>query len=60
VHAHYLIGTDDGRSLVRHSLGIDFPGETLGVRAIVADVELEGISRDAWHRFGSERRQILL
>jgi 2-polyprenyl-6-methoxyphenol hydroxylase-like FAD-dependent oxidoreductase len=46
--------------LVRHSLGIDFPGETLGVRAIVADVELEGISRHAWHRFGSERRQILL
>jgi 2-polyprenyl-6-methoxyphenol hydroxylase-like FAD-dependent oxidoreductase len=60
VHAHYLIGTDGGRSLVRHSLGIDFPGETLGVRAIVADVELEGISRDAWHRLGSEMQQILL
>jgi 2-polyprenyl-6-methoxyphenol hydroxylase-like FAD-dependent oxidoreductase len=60
VRAHYLIGTDGGHSLVRHSLGIDFPGETLGVRAIVADVELEGIGRDAWHRFGSDMRQILL
>jgi 2-polyprenyl-6-methoxyphenol hydroxylase-like FAD-dependent oxidoreductase len=60
VRARYLVGTDGGRSLVRHSLGIDFPGETLGARAIVADVELEGIGRDAWHRFGSGRRQILL
>jgi 2-polyprenyl-6-methoxyphenol hydroxylase-like FAD-dependent oxidoreductase len=60
VRARYLIGTDGGRSLVRHSLGVDFPGETLGARAIVADVELEGIGRDAWHRFGSEMQQIML
>ncbi len=53
VRARYLVGTDGGRSFVRHALGVDFPGETLGVRAIVADVELEGIGRDAWHRFGS-------
>ena len=45
---------------MRHALGVDFPGETLGVRAIVADVALEGLSRDAWHRFGAERNQILL
>jgi 2-polyprenyl-6-methoxyphenol hydroxylase-like FAD-dependent oxidoreductase len=32
VRARYLVGTDGGRSLVRHSLGIDFPGETLGAR----------------------------
>ena len=60
VHAGYLVGTDGGRSIVRHKLGIDFPGETLGVRAIVADVELEGIDRDAWHRFGSGPQQISL
>jgi len=60
VHGRYLVGTDGGHSFVRHSLGVDFPGETLGVRAIVADVELEGIGRDAWHRFGSDPRQILL
>jgi 2-polyprenyl-6-methoxyphenol hydroxylase-like FAD-dependent oxidoreductase len=60
VRARYLVGTDGGRSLVRHALGVDFPGETLGIRAIVADVELEGISRDAWHRFGSRAQQVSL
>jgi len=60
LRARYLIGTDGGRSFVRHVLGVDFPGETLGVRAIVADVELEGIGRDAWHRFGSGPQQVLL
>ena len=58
--ARYLIGADGGRSFVRRALGIRFPGETLGVRAIVADVALEGLDRDAWHRFGSEHKQILL
>ncbi|HEY4244318.1 MAG TPA: FAD-dependent oxidoreductase [Kofleriaceae bacterium] len=51
VRARFLVGADGGKSTVRHALGIGFPGKTLGVRAIVADVELEGISRDAWHRF---------
>jgi 2-polyprenyl-6-methoxyphenol hydroxylase-like FAD-dependent oxidoreductase len=60
VRARYLVGSDGGRSFVRHALGVDFPGETLGARAIVADVKLEGIGRDAWHRFGSGMRQILL
>jgi 2-polyprenyl-6-methoxyphenol hydroxylase-like FAD-dependent oxidoreductase len=60
LRARYLVGADGGRSFVRHVLGVDFPGETLGVRAIVADVELEGIGRDAWHRFGSEQGQVLL
>ena len=60
VGARYLVGTDGGRSFVRQALGVGFPGETLGARAIVADVELEGIGRDAWHRFGSGPQQILL
>jgi 2-polyprenyl-6-methoxyphenol hydroxylase-like FAD-dependent oxidoreductase len=60
MRARYLVGTDGGRSTVRRALGVDFPGETLGVRAIVADVDLEGIGRDAWHRFGSGLRQISL
>jgi hypothetical protein len=47
---------------VRHALGIGFPGKTLGVRAVVADVALTGLGRDAWHRFseGSMERQISL
>jgi len=51
VSARYLVGADGGRSFVRGALGIDFPGKTLGVRAIVADVRLTGLDRDAWHQF---------
>lgn len=51
VRARYLVGADGGRSFVRQSLGIDFPGKTLGVRAVVADVVLTGLDRDAWHQF---------
>jgi 2-polyprenyl-6-methoxyphenol hydroxylase-like FAD-dependent oxidoreductase len=60
LRGRYLVGADGGRSFVRHVLGVDFPGETLDVRAIVADVELEGLGRDAWHRFGSEQGQVLI
>ncbi len=35
------------------ALGVDFPGKTLGVRAIVADVVLTGLDRDAWHQFSN-------
>src|SRR6202451_3642020 len=51
VRASYLVGMDGGRSYVRHELNIEFPGKTLGVRAVVADVRLEGLGTDAWHRF---------
>jgi len=51
IRARYLIGADGGRSSIRGALGIDFAGKTLGVRAIVADVDLSGLDRDAWHQF---------
>lgn len=51
VRVRYLIGADGGRSFVRHALNVGFPGKTLGIRAIVADVTLTGLERDAWHRF---------
>jgi 2-polyprenyl-6-methoxyphenol hydroxylase-like FAD-dependent oxidoreductase len=62
IRVRYLVGADGGRSFVRHALGIGFPGKTLGVRAVVADVALTGLSRDAWHRFheGSMDRQMSL
>lgn len=53
VRCRYLIGADGGRSFVRGSLGVDFPGKTLGVRALVADVSLTGLDRQAWHQFNS-------
>ncbi|CAN96556.1 MULTISPECIES: FAD-dependent oxidoreductase [Sorangium] len=62
VRVRYLVGADGGRSVVRHALAIDFPGKTLGVRAVVADVILDGLSRAAWHRFnnGSMEKQMSL
>ncbi|UXT23988.1 FAD-dependent oxidoreductase (plasmid) [Agrobacterium tumefaciens] len=53
VRIRYLVGADGGRSFVRHALGIAFPGKTLGVRAIVADVVLHGLGRDVWWQFNS-------
>lgn len=62
LRVRWLVGADGGRSFVRHALNIGFPGKTLGVRAVVADVTLTGLSRDAWHRFsdGDLSRQIAI
>ena len=58
LHSRYLIGADGGRSFVRHALGVDFPGATLGIRAVVADVQIDGLGRDAWHRWREGGDQI--
>lgn len=62
LRVRWLVGTDGGRSFVRRALGIAFEGKTLGVRAIVADVALRGLCREAWHRFndGSMQDQLSL
>ncbi|MEJ5021067.1 FAD-dependent oxidoreductase [Ochrobactrum vermis] len=62
VRARYLVGADGGRSFVRDALCVGFPGKTLGVRAIVADVELTGLGRDAWHQFndGDMERMVVI
>ncbi|EIZ79634.1 monooxygenase fad-binding protein [Novosphingobium sp. Rr 2-17] len=52
IRVRWLVGADGGRSFVRHALDIGFPGKTLDVRAIVADVTMTGLRRDVWHRFG--------
>ncbi|HYG42999.1 MAG TPA: FAD-dependent monooxygenase, partial [Bordetella sp.] len=62
IQARYLIGADGGRSVVRKALDVAFPGKTLGVRAIVADVVLSGLERDAWHQFhhGDMQRMVAI
>lgn len=62
VRVRYLVGADGGRSFVRGALGVDFPGKTLGVRAIVADASLTGLNRDGWHQFndGDMQRMIAI
>ena len=57
VRTRYLVGADGGRSFVRQALDIGFPGKTLGMRAMVADVTLHGLERDAWHRFNEADKQ---
>ena len=51
LRARYLVGADGGGSLVRRTLDVGFPGKSLDIRAVVADVLVEGLDRDAWHRF---------
>lgn len=62
VRVRYLVGADGGRSFVRGALGVDFPGKTLGVRAIVADASLTGLDCDAWHQFndGDMQRMVAI
>jgi 2-polyprenyl-6-methoxyphenol hydroxylase-like FAD-dependent oxidoreductase len=60
-HARWLVGADGGRSFVRRELGVDFPGKTLPIRALVADLRVAGLSRDVWHRWmGGDEGQISL
>jgi 2-polyprenyl-6-methoxyphenol hydroxylase-like FAD-dependent oxidoreductase len=54
IRVRYLVGADGGRSFVRGALGVSFPGRTLGVRAMVADVTLTGLDRDWWHQFNGD------
>ncbi|MGN2385765.1 FAD-dependent oxidoreductase [Pseudomonas syringae] len=50
VHARYLVGADGGKSFVRKQLGVNFAGATSQEgRMIVGDLEVDGLSRDAWH-----------
>jgi len=62
VRVRYLVAADGGRSFVRHALDVDFPGKTLAVRAVVADIALTGLEREVWHRFneGAMDRQLSL
>lgn len=62
LRTRYLVGADGGHSTVRRLLGVGFPGKTLGVRALVADVTLQGLDDGLWHRFneGDMARQISL
>jgi len=55
VTARWLVGCDGGHSLVRKQAGIAFEGETRDdLRMIVADVEVDGLARDAWHMWRHE------
>ncbi|PBC84657.1 MULTISPECIES: FAD-dependent monooxygenase [unclassified Streptomyces] len=52
VRAAYLVAADGGRSTVRRALGTAMSGPDLepGV-ALLADVRIDGLDRDHWHRW---------
>lgn len=65
LRAHYLVGCDGGRSLVRKAVGIDFPGWDPTMSALLAEVEMTekpplGIHRTAVgiHSFGRVEYEI--
>ncbi|MEU8634567.1 FAD-dependent oxidoreductase [Amycolatopsis sp. NPDC048633] len=61
VTARRLVGCDGGHSVVRKQAGIAFEGETPEtVRMIVADVEVDGLDRDAWHMWRHEEGPVTL
>lgn len=50
LRARYVVGADGGKSFVRKQLGLNFEGSTSQEgRMIVGDLQVEGLSRDAWH-----------
>jgi 2-polyprenyl-6-methoxyphenol hydroxylase-like FAD-dependent oxidoreductase len=50
IRARYVVGADGGRSFVRKSQHIEFLGTTSEEgRMIVADLRVDGLSRDYWH-----------
>jgi 2-polyprenyl-6-methoxyphenol hydroxylase-like FAD-dependent oxidoreductase len=50
INCDYLVGCDGGKSTVRKALTIQFEGETReDERALIGDVEVEGLVPDAWH-----------
>jgi 2-polyprenyl-6-methoxyphenol hydroxylase-like FAD-dependent oxidoreductase len=61
VSARWLVGCDGGHSIVRKQAGIAFEGETReDVRMIVADAEVDGLDRDAWHMWRHEEGAVSL
>ena len=61
ITACWLVGCDGGHSVVRKQAGIAFEGETRDeVRMIVADAEVDGLDRDAWHMWRHEEGLVSL
>ncbi|OBF50490.1 hypothetical protein A5787_08150 [Mycobacterium sp. 852002-50816_SCH5313054-b] len=48
LRAHYVVGCDGGRSAVRKSVGIDFPGWDATTSYLLAEVEIAGDGEPDW------------
>ena len=52
LHARYLVGCDGGRSTIRKSAGIDFPGWDASISNLIGEVELTEEPEWGVHRTG--------
>ncbi|RYZ53035.1 MAG: 2-polyprenyl-6-methoxyphenol hydroxylase [Proteobacteria bacterium] len=60
IEAKYLVGCDGGKSFVRKSLGINFEGDFLDAPPyLAADVEVEGVTPNVQHRWGTREKHKL-
>ena len=56
VHARYVLGCDGAHSVVRHALGLPFPGKGYPWTAFLADVKIDGeVAKKGLTQFSSER-----
>jgi 2-polyprenyl-6-methoxyphenol hydroxylase-like FAD-dependent oxidoreductase len=61
LRSDYLVGCDGGHSSVRRILGIPFTGRTPDIQLMaVGDVEVDGLSRDAWHQWFTTDGAVML
>jgi 2-polyprenyl-6-methoxyphenol hydroxylase-like FAD-dependent oxidoreductase len=54
LRTRYLVGADGGRSFLRQALAVEFPGKTLPFRGLVADLLIDGLSPEFWHRWNDK------
>ena len=55
------VGCDGGHRIVRKLASVTFEGETREeVRMLVADVEVDGLDRDAWYIWSHEEGMVAL
>lgn len=61
VEVDYLVGCDGGKSGIRKSLGVRFEGDTNATQVMLCgDVEVDGLSADAWHQWLGDGHIVLI
>jgi 3-(3-hydroxy-phenyl)propionate hydroxylase len=59
IRAEYLVGCDGGRSLVRRTAGIDFPGLAPSTSWMIAEVEMDGEPEFGFRRDSAGRQHAM-
>jgi len=59
LRAEYLVGCDGGRSLVRRTAGIDFPGLAASTSWMIAEVEMDGEPEFGFRRDSAGRQHAM-